>query len=106
MIHTSFSSYVTVAIIATGVTMILLLSGRRPEYVYSYRYPIAGTSIKIGLGAAVLLTAFVATYRHAGLARAAANAHMSVAYVLTCGFVATFAVVTVAVLIFLAGRRL
>lgn len=106
MIHTSFSTYVTVALIATGITAMLLLSGRRAAfYVYPYRNPIIGTSVKIGLWAASLLTGFEATYRHATLARAAANAHMSVTYILTCGFVATFAVVTVAALIFLAGRR-
>jgi hypothetical protein len=106
MIHTSFSSYITVACVAIGVAVLLLRSGqRRPLYTYAYRQPIVGTAVRTGLAAAVLVTLFVATHGHAALVRQSASAHLSVAYVLACGFGATLTVVTVAVLIFLAGRR-
>jgi len=107
MIHTSFFWYVTVALVATWITMIVLLSGReRPWYYYPRPHPVVGTSVKTGLAVATLLTLFVATYGHSALARNAASAHESAAYILACGFGATFTVVTVAVLILLASRRL
>jgi hypothetical protein len=107
MIHTSFFMYVTVAFIGAGLTVALFLSGRpRPWYGYPRERSIIGTSVKSGLATAILLTLAVVTHGHSALVRNAASAHMSVTHILVYGFGATFTVVTVAVLIFLAGRNL
>jgi len=106
MIHTSFFTYSTVTWVAVGVAVALLLSSaRRPRYgSWSVSWSSSsklGTSAEFGLAAAMLLTLFLYTYRHAALVRSAARAHQSVEYVLASGFVATFICVSAVTLIFL-----
>jgi hypothetical protein len=105
MIHTSMSTHSAVAFIVAGIATVLLLSGhRRPWYGYPYQPPVFGKSVATGLVAAVSLTEFLDTRRHAALIRNAASAHLSAGYTLACGFVITFVIVTVTALIILSAR--